>query len=148
MPDSYYKGNFTPNYYNNPDPHVMGGSRSMVHEIVIIKDVYFRDKTPATDSEFFYNGNLMKVVKFCNKFQIESVESGTYDVIGAVSRQDHDDIIYPIEYIPKSSGIKPTISDIENDIIYYNLQGIKVDNPGPGIYLRKINDTLKKIIIK
>lgn len=52
--------------------------------------------------------------------------------------------------LPKSSGIVSVLpgSDAEEAPEYYNLQGMKVDNPACGIYLRKSGKEIHKVLIK
>lgn len=53
-------------------------------------------------------------------------------------------------------GDRSDVSDIKADIdekgdydvVYYNLQGVKVDNPGPGIYIKRIGSKSQKVIIR
>lgn len=49
-------------------------------------------------------------------------------------------------------GITTALSELEADAaakaVYYNLQGVRVDNPAAGLYIRKQGDKVTKVIIK
>lgn len=46
-----------------------------------------------------------------------------------------------------SSGISGiTLGD--GPVTYYNLQGVKVDNPAPGVYIRRQGDKATKVLIR
>jgi hypothetical protein len=50
-----------------------------------------------------------------------------------------------------SSGIDTPeiiVDDSDATVEYYNLQGIKVANPGPGIYIRRQGRNVSKILIQ
>ena len=48
------------------------------------------------------------------------------------------------------SGIEDVVVDSDNNapVEYYNLQGIKVENPESGVYIRVQGNTVNKVLIK
>ena len=50
----------------------------------------------------------------------------------------------------ESAGINGTVSDTDNadaPVEYYNLQGIRVNNPTSGVYIRRQGSTTTKVLI-
>ena len=56
----------------------------------------------------------------------------------------------PILHITKTSGTTDIdgISEDEGSPVYYNLQGIQIDNPQPGIYIERRGNKIRKVFIK
>ncbi len=46
------------------------------------------------------------------------------------------------------SAIEDVISDNDAPVEYYNLQGIRVDNPRGGIYVRRQGNTVSKVVVR
>ena len=46
------------------------------------------------------------------------------------------------------SGIDDAAVDTDAEPEYYNLQGVRVDNPGPGIYIVRRGETVTKEMIR
>lgn len=48
-----------------------------------------------------------------------------------------------------SSGVADAVvSDVNAPVEYYNLQGIRVDNPANGVYIRRQGNTVTKVLVK
>lgn len=47
-----------------------------------------------------------------------------------------------------STGIENIEEELDGDPIYFNLQGLRIDNPNSGIYIRIINGKREKVIVK
>ncbi len=49
----------------------------------------------------------------------------------------------------ETTGIEEIISENNNDAVYYNLQGVRVDNPVKGsVVIRANNGKAQKIVVK
>ncbi len=48
----------------------------------------------------------------------------------------------------EASGISEVSAPVNGEAIYYNLQGIRVENPAAGVYIRCVNGKSEKVIIK
>lgn len=54
-----------------------------------------------------------------------------------------------IEYdVPVVTGIESIISDENRPVEYFNMQGVRVDNPTKGIYIRKTGASVEKVAVK
>ncbi|MDO4320434.1 MAG: alpha-amylase family glycosyl hydrolase [Bacteroidales bacterium] len=68
-------------------------------------------------------------------------EAGTYDVIA-----DFDHMTMTVT--TASSGIDDVTVDDNADAVYYNLQGVRIDDPTPGVYIVVRGDKATKEIIR
>ena len=50
--------------------------------------------------------------------------------------------------INTTTSIKEIDSDTDAQAEYYTLQGVRVDNPSPGIYICRKGSNVKKIIVR
>lgn len=50
--------------------------------------------------------------------------------------------------LPATSGIYELDTDDNQNEVYYNLQGVKVDNPSKGIYIRHCGNKIEKVFIR
>ncbi len=68
-----------------------------VNEVLILKDVVLSEATPSGDTEFIgvASGNEYN---FVNRLNLPSVEAGYYDIKVAVSLEDGNVVLFPIEY--------------------------------------------------
>lgn len=108
----------------------------------VVKDVTFADATSASKSNTTVKvGETSVVIR--NNFQLESVEAGTYDVVGFISVYDSGkqetptDIsklqFFPIEYkAAGTDGINGVEVDVNAPVKYYNLSGMPISNPAAG----------------
>ena len=47
------------------------------------------------------------------------------------------------------SGVEDVTTDsVETEVDYYTLQGIRVANPGPGLYIRRQGPTATKVLLQ
>lgn len=49
---------------------------------------------------------------------------------------------------PTSSAIETVESSEDAPVVYYNLQGVRVDNPTDGIYIQRKGNTARKVMIR
>ncbi len=51
--------------------------------------------------------------------------------------------------IPIESGIEDiTVADTNAPVEYYNLQGVRVENPANGLYIKRQGKTATKVFVK
>lgn len=67
---------------------------------------------------------------------------------GAVRIAGENFTITKAEFVNVKAGIDATIANSDVAVEYYNLQGLKVENPAKGIFIRRHGNDVKKIIIK
>lgn len=68
------------------------------------------------------------------------IAPGTYDVEANLATMKLKISVF--------SGISDAAADIDAPVEYFNMQGIRVDNPGPGLYLRRQGGSVEKIFIR
>ena len=77
-----------------------------------------------------------------------SVDESTYNMIAGSAK--FEPFVTNSITLSRSSNIETGISDINpdaNEAEYYNLQGIRVDNPQQGIYIRRQGNKTTKVIL-
>lgn len=121
---------------------------ALVNSVVLVKNVVFDAATPAAKENF--NGKVGdKQLSFRNNYTLPSVEAGTYDVTIVVTVYKGEPSLYVVNYTPSSSS---SISDIAIDgnapVEYFNLQGIRVDNPENGLFIRRQGNKVTKVLVK
>lgn len=144
MPQPSETGSYTPKSYNLSDINI-----DMVNEVAIIKDVIFAEDTPGSVTTFTgMSEDGMTTLTFRNQFIMDSTPSGIYNVLAAIGVYGSELQAYPILYNQIIPGAVTDIEDDGSDYEFYNLQGIKVDNPAPGLYIKRHGSKAEKIIIK
>lgn len=125
----------------------------LVNHILVIEGVEFDSATiNATTgnsaSRTFMGTAAGNEIKFYSTFSgIETVEAGKYDVLGAVSVYNGALQVYPISYTAVvESGIEAI--ETEGEAEYFNLQGVRVANPGHGLFIRIQNGKAEKVLVK
>lgn len=118
-------------------------------------DVTFSQATPAADANKDEAGNDLRAftgtvdgneVAFYQRFGVESVPAGTYNVIGFISVYKENVQVYPVQ-ISASGSISSAEIEENGAAVYYNLQGVKVDNPRDGsLYIRVQGNKAEKVI--
>lgn len=120
---------------------------------VYLPGVVFETATPAADAAKDEDGNDLRnftgafgdmTVSFYQRFGVESVAAGTYDVIGFISVYKEQVQVYPIAFQPLG-GIEAIEADAP--AAYYNLQGVRVANPSAGVvYIRVQSGRASKVV--
>lgn len=125
-------------------------SMADLNRIVVLKDVIFAAATASGSTKTNFIGKVGDTeYTFRNNFaDVASVEAGSYNVTLAVGCYNTTLQLYPIEYTPASSGIEAI--ELGNDTVveYYNLQGVRVDKPANGLYIRRQGNKATKVLIK
>ncbi len=85
-----------------------------------------------------------------NKFKLTDITEGSYlSVIGIIDVYKNDNQICVTELtIDPDSGIDNITVDNAAPVEYFNLQGVRVSDPTPGIYIRRQGTTVTKVIIR
>ena len=114
----------------------------MMNHVVVLKKVTF-----AADASTEGNTEDGTTYTFFNKFGIDPVVAGTYNVELAVSTYNNNMQLYPIKYTEWESGVDE-ITVAEGEAQYYNMQGVRVANPENGMFIRIQNGKAQKVVIK
>lgn len=85
-----------------------------------------------------------------NKFKLTDITEGSYlSVIGIIDVYKNDNQICVTELtIDPDSGINNITVDNAAPVEYFNLQGVRVSDPTPGIYIRRQGTTVTKVFIR
>ena len=143
MQPSTENNGFTPAKANFADITVAD-----VNKVMTIENVVFAEATAAKgDVSGTVDGNA---VKFYNNYQIASVPAGTYNVTFVVSIFNNAPSLYVTNYekVEGTTGIADIVADENAPVEYFNLQGIRVDNPENGLYIRRQGNKVTKVIVK
>ena len=143
MQPSTENNGFTPAKANFADITVAD-----VNKVMTIENVVFAEATAAKgDVSGTVDGNA---VKFYNNYQIASVPAGTYNVTFVVSIFNNAPSLYVTNYekVDDTTGIADIVADENAPVEYFNLQGIRVDNPENGLYIRRQGNKVTKVIVK
>lgn len=117
---------------------------------VQINDVVFAEATPAADETDNTKRNFIGTadgteINFYQRFEVPSVEPGTYAVMGFISVYKETVQVYPIAFADMA-GIKG-IEAAEAPAAYYSIQGVKVANPVSGqLYIRVQSGKATKVV--
>lgn len=121
---------------------------AIVNHVVVVEDVVFDAATPAAAENF--EGKVGDVtLNFRNNYKLASVEPGTYNVTFWVNLFNGATSLYVINYAKKTTtGIEEVAVDQEADAVYYNLRGVRVENPANGVYLRVVGSKVSKVSVR
>lgn len=134
-----------------PEPKVIeafDAESVSVNEYVLIRKVAFMDDIPGEAEAFTGLDDKDTEINFYNMFEIDRESAGTYDVTGFIGLdEDGVAIVYPTRLATPAG-----IADIEAqdaEAVFYNLQGIRVNNPEKGqIYIRVAGTSTQKVLVK
>lgn len=87
------KGEFTINSYDD-----LTVDEKVINEVLILKDVTFTTATPDASNNLYNGAYSGQDLTFMNRFEIESVEAGSYDVKAAVGIYKGEIQVWPIAY--------------------------------------------------
>ena len=123
----------------------------LVNNVVLIKNVTLDAATPAASESDNEKKNFTGTVgdvtlNLRNHYKVESVPAGVYDITVVVSLNNGEPSLYVINFA-KASGISNITVDADAPAVYYNLNGVRVDNPANGIYIRIQSGKAEKVIL-
>ncbi len=78
-------------------------------------------------------------------------ETGSYAVYAFANEAPTCVVPAKAEYTvtSKNNGVENiTIGNDEEEAVYYNLQGVRVENPANGVYIRRVGNTATKVFVK
>jgi hypothetical protein len=78
------------------------------------------------------------------------LEAGKYyALLSIVCGKTYKDLCEPIVIeVTDESTIESVGIDVSADAEYYNLQGVRIDNPSKGLYIRKQGNKVEKVFVK
>jgi len=119
-----------------------------VNYVLKINDVVLSEASPATKANFTGMAGETEI-SFYNNYTLPSVEPGKYNITFVVSLYNNATSLYVINFEDSTSGI----DDIEADgtdvpAEYFNMQGVRVENPQNGLYIKRQGTTVTKVIIR
>ncbi|MDE6681915.1 MAG: Ig-like domain-containing protein [Muribaculaceae bacterium] len=120
--------------------------------VVILKNVKFTTFTATGNTKAFGTTPDGTRYEFQDNYNAPAEPAGEYDVTGVVrySTYGASEFFYisPIAYKKsEESGIE-NIAVNESETRYFNLQGMEVENPANGVYVKVSNGKVSKVIIK
>lgn len=125
---------------------------ALVNHVVTIKNVNFEEATPATKTDF--TGTVGETtLNLYNQYELASVEAGKYDVTGVVAIRNLNGspvaklFVTNITKSETDSALLIGAGDNAAPVEYYNLQGVRVDNPANGIFIRRQGSKAQKIVL-
>jgi len=80
----------------------------------------------------------------------ESYKTSAHAVINrSVDRVNYDVWYYNMSFVKDPSGVADiAVDNAGGEAVYYNLQGVRVDNPGSGVYVKVANGKAEKVLVK
>lgn len=128
---------------------------ALIDECVPFEYVAFRNVTFKASTNYYGYYEIEDVLGdigyIYNRFSITLPDAGDtttqYDVIGIMSNDPDDFDIWPISFVKSVNTGVETIGEAEGEAVYYNIQGIRVDNPeNGGLYIVVKNGKASKMI--
>ncbi len=133
-------------------PKVKSVTPEDANMVVILENVTFTGTTPLVESKGYATTPDGTRYEFQNTYNVPTKPAGTYDVTGVVrysqvgSREYF--FISPIAFEEsKDSGVK-TVEAVNGESRYFNLQGLEVENPENGIFVKVTDGKVSKVIVK
>lgn len=125
---------------------------ALVNHVVTVKNVNFEEATPATKTDF--TGTVGETtLNLYNQYELASVEAGKYDVTGVVAIRNLNGspvaklFVTNITKSETDSALLIGAGDNAAPVEYYNLQGVRIDNPANGIFIRRQGSKAQKIVL-
>ena len=118
---------------------------AMVNSVVMVKNVVLAEASPATKDNF--TGKVGDVeLNLRNNYTLESVPAGTYDITLVVTVYNSEPSLYVTNFTA-SAGLDSVMVDADAPVEYFNLQGIRVENPENGVFIRRQGTTVTKVVM-
>lgn len=125
---------------------------ALVNHVVTVKNVNFEEATPAAKTDF--TGTVGETtLNLFNQYELASVEAGKYDVTGVVAIRNLNGspvaklFVTNITKSETDSALLIGAGDNAAPVEYYNLQGVRIDNPANGIFIRRQGSKAQKIVL-
>lgn len=139
-------GTFTPAVVKAADIN-----NSLVNAVIMVKDVVLDAATPTgeeTDKNAWnFTGKSDNVeLSFRNNYKVASVPAGKYDITVVVNIFNNAPSLYVVKF-DEAAGIHDIAIDENAPVEYYNLQGVRIDNPAEGqIVIRRQGSKAQKVV--
>ena len=118
---------------------------AMVNSVVMVKNVVLAEASPATKDNF--TGKVGDVeLNLRNNYTLESVPAGTYDITLVVTVYNGEPSLYVTNFTA-AAGLDSVMVDADAPVEYFNLQGIRVENPENGVFIRRQGTTVTKVVM-
>ena len=78
-------------------------------------------------------------------YPLEYIGQHTYD---GQAPQYTERIVYSDYYDVYEAGVNDIVIDQNAPVEYYNLQGVRVETPAPGFYIRRQGNTATKVLVR
>lgn len=105
----------------------------------------------AKNGEMTVGGTTVKLYNQFNVQNFENMEGATVEGIVSTRQVGSDPMFvqfFPTSIVKDSSSIEEVAVDAAADAVYYNLQGVRVENPSAGLYIRVAGDKASKVLVK
>ena len=79
-----------------------------------------------------------------------SYKTSAHAVINrSVDRVNYDIWYYNMSFVKDPAGVADiAVDNADGEAVYYNLQGVRVDNPDRGVYVKVANGKAEKVLVK
>ncbi len=134
------------------DVTTMLGNRYIALKNVKIEQVLNEDGTPKANNYTVSQGvdDMLLYNQFSNPTYYDVVEVLTGDDMNLeaiVTCYSGNVQLYPVK-VTSNSSISNVVVDENAPVEYFNLQGIRVDNPANGIFIRRQGEQVSKVYVK
>ncbi|MDE6367634.1 MAG: hypothetical protein K2K94_00160, partial [Muribaculaceae bacterium] len=134
-------------------PVVESVTQADANRVVTLSKVTFSTNTPSGTTKAYGTTADGTRYEFQNTYDVPQQPAGTYDVTAVVrySKVGSTEYFYlaPIAYTKSdTTGIEVIETDSTDSPRYYNLNGIEVESPKAGLYIKTTSTTTTKILIK
>lgn len=146
LPEEVTAGTFTPKEVAADEI-----TAALVNSVVLIKNVTLDAATPdageTDNNKKNFTGTVGETtLNFRNNYKVESVPAGVYDITVVVTLYNGEPSLYVTNFA-KSSGLSNITVDNDAPAEYYNLNGVRVANPGSGLYIRVKAGQAEKVML-
>lgn len=130
-------------------PEVTSVTPADNNRVVILKSVTFKDRTPSGNERKIGTTPDGQSYRFEDTFDIGDKPSGCYNVTCVVKYA----VLGTTEYFwlaPISYEIPSAVETIESEenVRYFNLQGMEVTDPVNGLFIKIVNGRTEKVLVK
>lgn len=142
LPEATAQGAFTPKEVAAADI-----TTALVNNVILVKNVVLESDSPATKDNF--TGKVGDTtLSLRNNYTLASVPAGTYDMTLLVTIFKDAPSLYVISYNNDGSGVAEVEAAENAEVVYYNLQGVKVAEPENGLYIKVQGNKATKVLIR
>lgn len=133
-------------------PEVTKVTPEDVYRVVVLKDVTFTSSTPSGSTPVNGTTPNEDTYRFEDNYNVPVQPAGTYNVTGVVRYSVVGSTVYfyinPISYEEDITVAVEELEAAEGASRYFNLQGMEVENPKSGIFVKVNNGKASKVMIK